>query len=701
MVRSSFAALRRDGVAHSAKILDPAVGAGVFLITAFRQLVVERWEHDGRKKRPDTNTLRQILETQITGFDINDSALRFAALGLYLMSIELDPNPEPVQKLSFKKLREIGVLHKFGSDDGDSGSKDLGSLGSDVGPEHLGKYDLVIGNPPWAKATKLKNWKLVENHVLRIAQERLNDESIKAPLPNAVTDLPFVWRAMEWARPNGQIAFALHARLLFQRGEGMIDARNALFGSLDVTGIINGAEVRNTDVWPKVQAPFCLMFARNCKPLEGAGFRFVSPKLDYTLNEGGSWRIDVASAELVISKELTSHPALLKTFFRGTSLDVELLNRIASKGFTTFDEFWRRKFGPEKGRLRFAGNGYQSLKPSSRVRKGSEMKGSSADYLKGLPELPSRNDAGLVIDNSLLPKFNSERMHDPRDISIFQGPLLLIRKAPPKKYGRIRASVVDGPVVYKASYYGYSAKTHSAGSELVRYLALIVSSKISLWHVLVTSGEYGFERDTIEKYVIEEILVPGFDTLSVENRETASRLFDELSKCESDETWEKVDAWVAYLFGLNPNDVQTISDTLEFALPFKENRDSAQRQITHDQRNIFMSRLETELRPWGERYNRHISVCAVEMPNLSPWQFVCIGQDVNLVLKKLKDDWAATIELSHHLSSTEIIMVDQETDCLLLGRINQARYWSISQARLVARRIIWEHIDFLSGKSSE
>ena len=89
------------------------------------------------------------------------------------------------------------------------------------------------------------------------------------------------------------------------------------------------------------------------------------------------------------------------------------------------------------------------------------------------------------------------------------------------------------------------------------------------------------------------------------------------------------------------------------------------------------------------------------MPNLSPWQFVCIGQDVNLVLKKLKDDWAATIELSHHLSSTEIIMVDQETDCLLLGRINQARYWSISQARLVARRIIWEHIDFLSGKSSE
>jgi hypothetical protein len=50
------------------------------------------------------------------------------------------------------------------------------------------------------------------------------------------------------------------------------------------------------------------------------------------------------------------------------------------------------------------------------------------------------------------------------------------------------------------------------------------------------------------------------------------------------------------------------------------------------------------------------------------------------------------------LSSSEIIYRDEKSDCLFVGRLNQARYWSISQARLVARRLIWEHVDFLSGK---
>lgn len=56
MVRASFRALARQGIGSGAKILDPAVGAGVFLLTAFRELVAERWRVD--EKRPETKTLR-------------------------------------------------------------------------------------------------------------------------------------------------------------------------------------------------------------------------------------------------------------------------------------------------------------------------------------------------------------------------------------------------------------------------------------------------------------------------------------------------------------------------------------------------------------------------------------------------------------------------------------------------------------------
>lgn len=171
MVRGAFLALRREGMVHQAKVLDPAAGAGVFLVSAFRQLVAERWLRDA--KRPDTHTLREILYGQLVGFDINEAALRFAALGLYLMSIELDPEPEPIEKLRFKKnLRGI-VLHALSN----GATRGLGSLGTTVSVEHIGHYDLVIGNPPWTSATKLPDWSEVADIVVHIARERLPQEA--------------------------------------------------------------------------------------------------------------------------------------------------------------------------------------------------------------------------------------------------------------------------------------------------------------------------------------------------------------------------------------------------------------------------------------------------------------------------------------------------------------------------------------------
>ena len=227
MVRASFRALEQRDTGESVRVLDPAVGGGIFLLTAFRELVAERWRADG--ERPNTHVLRQILHEQMVGFDINEAALRFAALGLYLLSIELDPNPRPVDKLRFEKLRGT-VLYRVNGQDKEEGTA-LGSLGSRVGEEHKGRYDLVIGNPPWSSGTNLPEWNRVRETVARIAADREIADA-EPPLPNEVLDLPFVWRAMEWAKPGGQIAFALHAHLLFRQGDGMPIARQALFEAL-------------------------------------------------------------------------------------------------------------------------------------------------------------------------------------------------------------------------------------------------------------------------------------------------------------------------------------------------------------------------------------------------------------------------------------------------------------------------------------
>lgn len=702
MVHASFAALRRDGNAHCAKILDPAAGAGVFLITTFRQLVKERWLHD--RKRPDTKVLRQILYDQIRGFDINDSALRFAALGLYLMSIELDQAPKPVEKLKFERDLRKSVIFKLGTDDNPDGSKDLGSLGNEVGEEHNGQYDLVIGNPPWSSGTGLPDWGVVTDRVCKIARERLKDPEAVSPLPNAVLDLPFVWRAMEWAKPSAQIAFALHARLLFQRGEGMDRAFSSILRSINVTGIVNGSEVRQSKVWPNVEAPFCLLFAQNVAPHPNSGFQFVSPHLEGPLNQTGGWRIDTDHAANVATADLLARPELLKVLYRGSELDREILDRVLSKAFPSFGEYWSGLHGGTVRQPKCAGNGYKKLLRGSRENPAEGgQRGYSAKEMYRYPVLEHAHFEGVLLKPDEYRTFHElglERLDRRRALSLFSGPMLLVKKSPNAGKPRIKCAVSLGNLTFNETYYGYTAHKQPHAADLTKYLGLVMGSKFALWHCLMTSGEFGFERDVIEKYVIQEVRLPAFDQLSATDQKRARSLFDDLTDGETAARWRAVDEWVGSLFDLTADDVQTISDTLDLSLPYEPNEVAARNPPLKGSLSAYTKRLEAELLPWGQRYNRPLVVTHVKTPPLSPWEFVAISAQSNFSDQSRMDEvlFRAMQQAADTLLSSEIIYRDEQNDCLFVGRLNQARYWSISQARLVARRIIWEHVDFLSGR---
>lgn len=701
MVRGAFHALRRDGTAYQARVLDPAAGAGVFLIAAFRQIVRERWMHDGN--RPDTSVLRHILYHQIVGFDINEEALRFAALGLYLISIELDPCPQPVEKLRFEKNLRGSVLHKVADDNENSDrgkpSRSLGSLGPIVGFEHVGQYDLVICNPPWPTGTKLPNWSEVKKIVSQIAKKRFPTSAPAPPLPNECLDLPFVWRAMEWAKLDGQIAFALHARLLFQQGEGMPEARRAIFDALDVTGVLNGAELRNTKVWPGISAPFCLLFAKNRFPPPGAGFRFVSPHVEISLNHAGALRVDASNAEVVTAQELAERPEILKILFRGTGLDLEVFERMSSGRLKPLENYW-------KSISCKAGNGYQRLRKSSHIRKYSEdyLPGVSANYLKGLRELTSEAMQNLLIDTTKLKDFTEERLHGLRPLSLFQGPLLIIHQSPSAQTGRVRVAVADNDLVFNETYYGYSAWGHADAHRLVRYLALLIGSRLALWYLLMSSGKFGFEREVVEKITIDNIPVISFEDLDTSAREQINPLFEALVHEDSEENWERVDTWAAGLFGLRKRDLQVIADTLKYNLPFASNRKAAQAQPSHEEVKTFCLALASELQPWAQRLDADIKVQPVKLPALSPWEVVHIQINTNHSsisggLRQLSTDWPEVLQIADQLGTTEVLMPDEKNNGLWIARLRQARYWSQSQAILVARRIVWEHLDAVFGRS--
>ncbi|MGA3005001.1 MAG: N-6 DNA methylase [Acetobacteraceae bacterium] len=696
MVRAAFAPLAQESRAHRARVLDPATGAGVFLLTSFRRIVAERWRTDG--VRPGTQTLREILYNQLTGFDIDESALRFAALGLYLLSIELDPDPEPVAKLGFENLRGT-VLHRSDSAEGPS-PRGLGSLHPNFHPELRGKFDLVIGNPPWTSGTKLPDWPIARANVESIARGRLKG-NVPALLPNEALDLPFVWRAMEWALSGGQIAFALHARLLFQQGDGMPQARGALFRALDVTGVVNGAELRQTKVWPDVSAPFCLLFARNQVPGPEAAFRFVSPRLEPSLNNAGTMRIDATRANLVTPAQIVQRPEVMKILFRGGDYDLQLVERIESSTLMTIREYWTRRFGVDRARhLRFSGNGYQQLRNSSRLSQhGDGLPGQPADHLRGLPEITDGTLDKILIETDGLPLFHAERVHRGRARTIFQAPVLVVHKSPPAEKMRIQVGLAMSDVVFDQSYYGYSAKSHPDGARLLRFLSLVIGSMPALWLTLLTSGEFGFERDSIEKSTIDGILVPDFDVLSQEELNQIDVLFESLDSSNDEATWAQVDAWIAHLYGLQARDLQVIGDTLRFNLPFAVCRAAARNRPSDQQVTRFQKILEAELRPWGRRSERVVAVYRAPTAQASVWRGLQIraGAATEGKPEQVAGDWRRLLQAADHLASTLTIYRDDDVQCLWVELLDQARYWSNTQARSLARQLAWDHVDFLSG----
>ena len=225
-------------------------------------------------------------------------------------------------------------------------------------------------------------------------------------------------------------------------------ARRALFEALDVTSVVNGADLRQTKVWPQISAPFCLLFATNRTPGVEAGFRFISPRLETRLNDAGGMRIDVANAAVVSSRQLVDRPEILKTLFRGSKEDFGILERIRAEGHPTLYDFWKEKIGVAgRGRLRGSGNGYQTLKTSSRTPSARRRpaRREDATHLHGRRELVAGTlSAAFSSRHRLCLCSHVSEFTDPRSADLFTGPQTIVHKSPPAVDGSSRGGGLGG-----------------------------------------------------------------------------------------------------------------------------------------------------------------------------------------------------------------------------------------------------------------
>lgn len=654
------------------RVLDPACGAGVFLVAAFRKLAEMRFSETGQ--RPDRTTLRGMLNNQLVGFDINSHARTLAALALYLTALELDPAPTPVEALTFEKLEDRVLI-----DVADPGSDPAiirpmaGSLGTHVSEAYRGAFGLVVGNPPW---TSLKPaYKAIDQtftaRCREIASRRsLPDIAAQYLNPDKVTDLPFVWGAMEWTKPGGRIALALAGRWLFKMSQTGFAARKAIFQALAVTGILNGASIRQSQVWPNVDQPFCLLFADNRLPESGDQFVFISPEDEPDLSAKGRMRIDAHDAVPVSLALAAAQPDLLKTLYRGTALDATIIRRIREKTEYTVGEFWTVENELSRGQ------GYQIAN-----RSGDDT------FLAGLPTLGARySEHPFVVQAKSLPSYIAMGLWRPRDPMIYRAPLVLVRKGNRADRSRGRALVSDADIAYSESYYGFSAEAHVDGKFLTRYLLVLMHSQVFEYLTLMTSAEFGLEREALQLQDVES-----FPIITPENLTPAERALIEDAAdglISNQPNWQALDRTVQQIYSLGPLDAEAVADALSTRSPFPAAKKLACAPVLPEWTERFCTRLEKELSGVLGASGLQVHVQLLSGHAHLPWKFIAVSLDAQALPTTPPANW---IDYADDLAVSRITIIDAQRPLIVIGLLDRSRYWTPTQARLLASDIIWEH----------
>ena len=655
-----------------ARLLDPACGAGVFLVAGLRKLVELRFRETG--KRPSRQQIRDILHQQLVGFDTNGHARTLAALALYLTALELDPHPAPVEALRFRKL-ENSVLIDV-ADPGSQASKLVpmaGSLGDHVSDRYRNAFDVVIGNPPWTSLTK--KYDAIDRVFTRrcrevAAQRGLDEIAGNYHNPDRVPDLPFVWGAMDWTKPGGRIALALAGRWLFKQSPKGIAARNALFKALKVTGILNGAALRQTRVWPSVDQPFCLLFADNELPNPDEQFVFVSPQYEPDLNGKGLLRVDATDASPITFDMVLNNPATLKTLYRGTLQDISIVSRINRKARGTLGQYWSM---------------HRELNQGMGFQRANKTRDDS--FLIGKPELLA--DYSAHPFNVVLADLNlyvGKGLEWPRSPSIYKAPLVLVRKTLREDRARGRALLSFGDLAFSESYYGYSTSDHQFSVFLTHYLLVLLHSKLFEYVTLMISGEFGVEREVQQKMDIDRFPFIPPEELSDKQRQAIETCAHQLINKHPD--WRMLDHTVGRLYGLSSTDHQILSDTLAINAPYASARERGLAQITDEHIQAFTACLEKELAGAFGAGGHTVQVKTLSTSSIElPWRFFSITLEGATPPLELPDHW---IEQVGGLGVSRITLLSADQPSLTVGLLNRYRYWTQSQARLLASELIWE-----------
>lgn len=334
--------LTPDRLSKRPRILDPAVGSGIFLVEAFRRLVRYRVHAQGGR-RLSARQLRKILRDQLAGIDIDGEAVRVAAFSLYLALLHYQeprdilahitqgwplPNLKYERRTTRDTQQHFDILIEANTFDVKSAIAE-----SDEAARHrfsAGWADIVIGNPPWGSPGRGKEER-APREALDVALHWCGKER---PVGDREWSQAFIHKAVDLLRDGGHAGLLVSTGVFFKSHRKSRDFRTKWLTSVQLSRVVNFAHVRDIFFRGKnrasgAQSPFAaVVFQKGKPPNDRHVFEYWSAKKTAMVQGMQSVVLSQPDLRALSQAKLAADDRLWKVYWWGGHRDEALIRAL-------------------------------------------------------------------------------------------------------------------------------------------------------------------------------------------------------------------------------------------------------------------------------------------------------------------------------------------------------------------------------------
>ncbi|HLO56601.1 MAG TPA: N-6 DNA methylase [Saprospiraceae bacterium] len=455
------------------KILDPACGSGIFLVSAYKRIIdwwrVSNYEKTGEWILPgkeNLNELKKLLKESIYGIDIAKEAVDLAIFSLSLTLCDILSPKVIWENLRFDNLSDNVV---------DSDFFDWYHENTDK------KFDLVIGNPPFIEYG-LRETKI--NYLI-------SGLNFVEQVPNNQSALLFTILGMNLVKKeNGLLSFILPSGpLLYNNSQKPINFRKWLFSEYNIPQIIDFTYLSNVlfkNKGNEKNVAVSAFFLENKVPDKNPIYHITVKKLK-TAKERQYFEIDHYDFHKVSKTDAIQNPFIWKSNLLGGGRLVSFINKLTDfqslKDFLDTKKGWIYGDGFIKGK-----NDEELVKSDFEKKKGGY---SEPAYLLNLNYVEPEDFSEKGITKTQ--KNTSKYFQWPRNENIFMPPLLLIKKNIGSN--SIPVFFSDDKLGYKNEIIGIHSPLNER-EELEKVYHRIKDNPLYRFYILTTSARSGVSRST-------------------------------------------------------------------------------------------------------------------------------------------------------------------------------------------------------------